>query len=92
MLEPKPRRRCAKNVVLRREAPPDDAPILLDGSFVARPNAQALEGNAGAHQHPQQIVIRPNQQADRVFERRVACKPSGVRVAVRADNGKTFDR
>src|SRR6266478_2155064 len=92
MVQPQPRRRRAKNVVLPGKAPPNNPPVLFHGNLVARPNAETLRRNADAHQHPQQVVVGPQQQANRVLERRVVRKPGGVRVAVRADDGKAFDR
>ncbi len=85
MLEPQRRRRPAEQVEVPGEQPPGFARV---GSrrAPARGDAEPREIDALAVEHPQQIVIRRQQQLRRVAERLVVGEPGGVGVSVRADD------
>ncbi len=84
MIEPQPRRSGAKYPVVFREQAPDGTPIGGNGRGIRGRDTQPFERHSLAHQHAQQVVVRPKQQADSVLEGFIAGEPAGIRMAVRA--------
>jgi hypothetical protein len=68
VIEPQPRRRRAKYPVVFGKQAPDGAPIGGDGCGISGTDPQAFEKHSLAHQHAQQVVVRPKQQTDSVLE------------------------
>ena len=77
---------------MRGEGPPDLAGILLDRCAVAARNAEVLEPDALAVEHPEHVVIRRDEQRRSVGERRVVGEPLRIGVAVRAHDRQVLHR
>src|SRR5579883_3335265 len=93
MVQPDAAGRAAENMIMAGETPPDAAPVLFDlAPAVARRDADAFEADPGAIEQPQQIMIRPEQQRDRILEGRITGEPGRIGMAVWADDGQMFDR
>lgn len=80
-VEPHPRRRAAEQVVALGQEPPRLARV---GVGIADP--QRLQRHALRIEHAEYVVVGHEQQIGRVAESRVAAKPRGIGVAVRADD------
>ena len=92
LIHPLPRRCAREQIIVSGEQPPDFPAILLHPAAGAVLDAQAAECYALTIQHPQQVVIRPQESGYRVLERRVIGKPSRIGMTMRADDRKVFNR
>src|SRR5690348_15060858 len=79
-------------MVVRREAKPDRARIRFGDSAVATGHTEGLELHTLAVQHPEDVVIRDDQQRRRIGERLVVGEPSRIGMAVRTDDRQIADR
>ena len=89
VVEPDGGRRRAKEMVVLGESPPDPPWVSLDlTAAAAARNAERLEGETARIEHPQDVVIRRDEERGGVRERRVLREQLRVDVAVRADERK----
>ncbi len=86
LVEPQPRRRAAKQVIVLGELAPDLACVGLDRSAVLARDAHLLERHALAVEHAENVVVRSDEQPRGVREWRVLRIPARVGVAVRRDD------
>ncbi len=92
MVEPDARRRAAEEMVARGEGVPYLARVAVGRRAIAARNAEFFERHALAVQHPENVVIRRDEQRGRVGERRVVGKPLRIGVAVRAHDRQGRNR
>ena len=85
-VEPEPRRRAAKQMIVFRQDAPRRARIEI-AHAIHRRHAQRLEPHALRIEHTKQVVIGHKQQLGRVLERRIGRPPARIGVPVR-----TYDR
>src|SRR5579863_9932162 len=76
-----------------RQPLPNFAPVLFHDRAIADMggHADALESDAGTVEQPQEIVVGPQKQGYRIFERLVTGEPRRIRMTVRTDDGKLLD-
>src|SRR5581483_7421600 len=86
--EPRARGRSAEEVPVAREQPPYRARVPLARRAVEAGYADGFQGDALAVQHPEDVMVRNDEERRRVGERLVVGEPGGVRVAVRTDDGE----
>src|SRR6185437_11185353 len=88
MVEPQPRRRAAKERVVRSEQPPDRACIVRRAyrGIVRWRYAKQLERDALAVQHPENVVIGNDEERRRIRERRVVGVPLRIGVSMGTDD------
>ena len=91
VFEPHPGRRSPEEVVVLRKQTPDRAGIGFDGSSVDPGNPQFLERDALAVEHPEQVVIRDQEQRRRIGKGDIVGIPPGIGMPVRADDGEPLD-
>ena len=86
VIEPQPRRRAAKQIVVFGEQVPDFPTVRLDRRAVQRRHAEILQPHALREQHPEYVMIRHDQQLRRIGERFVERVPARVGMAMRTDD------
>ena len=71
VIQPGAAGRAAEDVIMLGEPLPDLAPVLFHraAAAVLGRDADALQGDADAVEQAQQIMVGPQQQADRILER-----------------------
>ena len=79
-------------MIVGGERPPDAARVQLDRSAVAARDAEVLEPDALAVEHPEHVVVRRDEQRRRVRERRVVGEPLRIGVPMRAHDRQVLDR
>ena len=80
MVEPHPGRRAAEQVVVLRKQPPDCPAIRFDRRTVHRRHAKILEPHPLREQHPEDVVVRHDEQPRRIGELLVFGIPPRFRV------------
>ena len=92
VVEPHPRRRAAKEMVMRRETAPDRARVALDDAALLRGDAEILEPHALAVEHAENIVVGNDEQRRRIRRtarcRRTSADPYGHAARRSADRGR----
>ena len=86
MVDPEPRRRAGKEVVMRGEEPPGGTAIGDRGAIAAR-DAGIVAGHAPAEEHPEQVAIGRQQECGGIRDPFVPGEPGRVGMAMRADDG-----
>ena len=92
VIEPEARRRSPEKRIAVGENVPDLARVLLDRSTVAPRNAEVLEADALAIEHPEHIMIRRNEQGGRIGERCVVGEPLRIGMPMRAHDRQVLHR
>src|ERR1700693_3282926 len=92
VIEPEARGRASEQVIVGREGSPDLARILFAAAAIAARNAEILEPYALAVEHPEDIVIRRDEQRRGVAEWLVVGVPPGVGVTGGAYERQVLDR
>jgi len=92
VVQPEPGRRAAEQVVILGEEAPDPAAIGLDRRAVQRGHPKIFQPDPLAEQHPENIVVRNDQQLGGVGEVLVLGVPARIGVAVRRNNREILHR
>jgi hypothetical protein len=92
VIEPDARRRSPEERMVAGENVPDLARILLDRSTVAPRDAEILEAHTLAVEHPENIMVRCNEQRRRIGERCVVGEPLRIGMPMRAHDRQILHR
>jgi hypothetical protein len=90
VIEPRLRRRAAEQVVVTGERAPGLARVGI-GCAVTRRHTEAIERDALAVEHAEQIMVGRQQQAGRVAPARVGREPARIGMAVRRNDRQRRD-
>ena len=88
VVEPGPGRGAAEEMVVLREEAPDPTPVGLNGPAVTPAHAEVLESHALAVQHPEDVVVRHDEEPGRIGKGLVLRVPARVGMPVRRDDGE----
>ena len=91
VFQPHPGGGPPEKVIMFREEAPDFPGIGFDRPPVLSGNAQFFHRDAPAVKHPEDIVIRDQEQLGRIGKGGIVRKPARIGVAVGADDGKILD-
>src|SRR5438067_3480211 len=91
VIEPNPRRRAPKQIVMLTERLPDSPWISLDGRSVAHRDAQRLHRDAARVEHAKDVVIGRDNQRRWLGKGRVVVEQARLDMTVRAHQWKRTD-
>ena len=91
MLEPHPGGRSPEEVVMLGEKTPDLPGIAFDRTAVDPGNPEFFERDALAVEHPEQVMIRDQEQLGGIGKGDIVRIPPGIGVPVGADDGQILD-
>jgi len=87
VVQPDARRRAAEQVIVAGEEAPDLARIL----DYRLPDAQIVQGDALAVEHPKDVVVGLDEESGGIWKWPVVGEPGGLGVAMWANNRQIFD-